>query len=60
MNLYYFTQMFVIAPKFEWSYFNYPNLIEVIRIHPNINETAAYQPNWNEAVSSFPILLKLF
>jgi len=35
MNLFYFTQILPIVPKFEWSCFNYPNVIEVVEIYPN-------------------------
>ena len=35
INLFYFTQIFPIVPKFEWNCFNYPNLIEFVELYPN-------------------------
>jgi len=30
MTLFQFDQMFLIVPKFEWSCFNYPNMIKAV------------------------------
>jgi len=30
MALFQFDQMFLIVPKFEWSCFNYPNMIRLL------------------------------
>ena len=35
MNLFYFTQIFPIVPKFEQNCLNHPNLIEFVEIYPN-------------------------
>jgi len=38
MTLFQFDQMFLIVPKFEWSCFNYPNMIKAIGIWPNVSK----------------------
>jgi len=38
MNLFYFTQIFPIVPKFEWNCFNYPHSIEAFGIYPNVSD----------------------
>jgi len=35
LKLVQFAQMVLIIPKFEWSYFNYPNMIEAVGFCPN-------------------------
>ena len=36
MTLFQFDQMFPNVPKFEWSSFNYPNMIKAVGICPNV------------------------
>jgi len=36
MKHFQFAQMVPIVPKFEWSSFNYPNMIEAVGICPNV------------------------
>jgi len=36
MTLFQFHQMFLIVPNFEWSCFNYPNMIKAVGICPNV------------------------
>jgi len=38
MTLFQFDQMFLTVPKFEWSYFNYPNMIKAVGIRPNVSK----------------------
>ena len=38
MNLFNFTQIFPIVPKFEWNFFNYPNCTEAVGIYPNVSD----------------------
>ena len=38
MTLFQFAQMVAIVPKFEWSCFNYPNMIKVVGICPNVSK----------------------
>jgi len=58
MTLFQFDQMFLIVPKFEWSTFNYPNMIKAVGICPNVSkcmqmhEVVVHYSNWNEAVWS--------
>ena len=33
-----FDQMLLIVPKFEWSSFNYPNMIKAVGIYLNVSE----------------------
>jgi len=50
--------MFPILSKFEFSCFNYPNLIEDVGIYPNVSNYTQfsmdllYYPNLNETVLS--------
>ena len=37
MNLFQFTEMFAVLPKFEWSCSIYPNSIKVFGMHPNVS-----------------------
>jgi len=39
MTLFQFDQMFLIVPKFEWSCFNYPNMMKATRICPNVSKS---------------------
>ena len=36
MNLFYFTQIFPVVPKFEQNCFNHPIRLEVVGICPNV------------------------
>jgi len=38
MTLVQFAQMARIVAKFEWSCFNYPNMIKVVGIFPNVSK----------------------
>jgi len=38
MTLFQFDQMFLIVPMFEWSCFNYPNMIKAFGIRPNVSK----------------------
>jgi len=38
MTLIQFDQMFLIVHKFEWSCFNYPNMIRAVVIFPNVSK----------------------
>jgi len=54
MTLFQFDQMFLIVPKFEWSCFNYPNMIKAVGICPNVSKCMQIQMNW-----LYSILFKL-
>jgi len=38
MTLLKFAQMVLIVTKFEWSSFNYPNMIKAVGICPNVSK----------------------
>jgi len=46
MTLFQFDQMVLIVPKFEWSYFNYPNMIKAVGICPNVSKCMQFQMKW--------------
>ena len=67
MTLFQFAQMARIVPMFEWSCFNYPNLIKAVGICPNVskcmhklNEVVVYYSNWSGAVWSSAKSKKVF
>jgi len=43
MNLFQFAQMIPIVPKFERSCFNYPNMIQAVRICLNVSDCMQIQ-----------------
>jgi len=55
MNLFYFTQIIPIVPKFEWNCFIYPNSIWGCW---NLPKCFRYSPNFNEALIHYPIKMK--